>query len=163
MKNRMRTFGIATCALGLLAGGAEAQQLRDVFRRVNSSVVVVQAVAKSPETSKPGETVSGGLGSGFLVSRDGKVLTAAHVVQAASNIAVRFLDGAPIPARVIASAPFADVALLQLEQVPPSATVAAMADSNTVETGDQIFTIGAPFGANHSLSVGASPKTPSRM
>jgi S1-C subfamily serine protease len=82
------------------------------------------------------------------------VLTAAHVVQSADVIFVVFPDGKPILARVTHSAVYADVALLQLERVPPGCTVARLGDSDRVEVGDEIMVVGAPYGLSHTLSVG---------
>lgn len=152
----MKSATSVVLALGLMvAPAASAQSLRDVFRQVNPSVVLIEA--RGAATSTPaGEpmAVNEGVGSGVLISTDGKVLTAAHVVQGADEITVRFTAGDPVSARVVGSAPFADIALLQLAQVPAGATVAAFGDSDALEIGDQIFTIGAPYGANHSLAVG---------
>jgi S1-C subfamily serine protease len=102
---------------------AEAQNVGPVFRRVNPSVVIIRArwqeVAGSGQVARVSE-----VGSGVLVTADGKVITAAHVVQTADEITVEFLGGEVISARVIASEPEADVSLLQLERVPAKATVA---------------------------------------
>jgi S1-C subfamily serine protease len=70
------------------------------------------------------------------------------------EITVEFLGGETVPARVVASEPAADLSLLQLAKVPPAARVARLADSNTVQVGDQVIIVGAPFGLSHSLSVG---------
>jgi serine protease Do len=146
----------AVMALGMLAAPeAGAQSLREVFRQVNASVVLIEARGtKAGAAGGEPLAVEEGVGSGVLISADGKVLTAAHVVQGADEISVRFTTGEPVGARVLASAPFADIALLQLTQVPPGVTVAAFGDSDALDIGDQIFTIGAPYGANHSLAVG---------
>ncbi len=145
------------CALAITATTAGAQPLKDVFRRVNASVVLIRTTAKTPAPGANGADAAPpeeGLGSGVLVSADGTVITAAHVVKTDATIQVHFLDGAPIPATVIAIAPFADIALLQLERVPPTAAVATFGNSDLLDAGDQIFTVGAPYGANHSLAVG---------
>src|SRR3990172_3894910 len=94
------------------------------------------------------------VGSGVLISPDGKVMTAAHVVHTADEISVEFLSGEAVGARVVASEPQADVSLLQLERVPPGALAAKLGDSDKVQVGDQIFIIGAPYGIGHTLSVG---------
>jgi len=146
----------AVLALGMMAAPtADAQSLREVFRRVNASVVLIEArgAPKAGSGVEPADEEEG-IGSGVLISADGKVLTAAHVVQGADQINVRFTTGDPVPARILASAPFADVALLQLASVPQGATVARFGDSDALDIGDQVFTIGAPYGANHSLAVG---------
>jgi len=95
-----------------------------------------------------------GLGSGVLVSADGKVLTAAHLVQAASEIRVDFAGGGGVAARVIASEPDADVALLQLDRVPAGAVVARLGDSDRARLGEEVFVVGAPYGISHTLTVG---------
>ena len=95
---------------------ANAQQLRDSFRKVNQSVVIVKTkrVEVSPSADEPMAIVDG-LGSGVLISSDGKVLTAAHVVQTADVATVEFADGQEITAHVIGSDVQSDVALLQLK------------------------------------------------
>jgi serine protease Do len=89
-----------------------------------------------------------------LISTDGKVLTAAHVVQTADAVAVEFSDGALIKASVLTSDPAADVALLQLERVPADVQPATLGDSDKGEVGDEIFVVGAPLGISHTLTVG---------
>jgi S1-C subfamily serine protease len=89
-----------------------------------------------------------------VISADGKVMTAAHVVNAMDEITVEALGGERVSAKIIASEPAADLSLLQLERVPPSMRAARMADSSTVRVGDQVIVIGAPYGLAHSMSAG---------
>ena len=133
----------------------QAQKLSELFKRVSPSVVVIETTQKeiAPHGAAQPVTV-GGLGSGVLISNDGKVMTAAHVVQTAESIEVAFLSGEKIPARVLSSEPAADVALLQLERMPQVSRIATLGDSDSVEVGDEIFVVGAPFGISHSLTVG---------
>src|SRR6185436_17622550 len=95
-----------------------------------------------------------GLGSGVLISNDGKVLTAAHVIQTADVASVEFPDGQVIIASVIGSDIRSDVALLQLKEMPQGVAPVTLGDSDKVEVGDQIFVIGAPYGISQTLSVG---------
>jgi len=67
---------------------------------------------------------------------------------------VEFLGGETVRARVTASEPAADLSLLQLDRVPPASKVAPMADSNSVQVGDEVIIVGAPYGLSYSLSVG---------
>jgi S1-C subfamily serine protease len=140
------------CAISITTN---AQQLRDAFRQVNQSVVIVRTkrveVAPSADESM---AIIDGLGSGVLISNDGKVLTAAHVVQTADVASVEFSDGQEISARVIGSDVESDVALLQLKEMPKGVTPATLGDSDKVDVGDQIFVIGAPYGISQTLSVG---------
>ncbi|HVJ59315.1 MAG TPA: trypsin-like peptidase domain-containing protein, partial [Burkholderiaceae bacterium] len=106
--------------LALPLGTASAAALRDVFKRVSASVVVVLAESKSPASAG---SAAGGLGSGVLISQ-GRILTAAHVVEAADRLSVRVADGAVVAARVVASDPMADLALLEVMQLPASAVAA---------------------------------------
>jgi serine protease Do len=131
---------------------ADAQDLKQLFRKTRASVAVIRATGRDVTAS--GEVTFHETGSGVLISNDRKVMTAAHVVQSMDEIRVEFLDGEAVPARVIASEPAADLSLLQLDQVPRAARVAILADSDTVQVGEQIIIVGAPYGLNHSLSVG---------
>jgi S1-C subfamily serine protease len=145
----------ATIVAGALVGIPEfaaAQTVRDVFQKVAPSVVVVRA--KGRNVTSGGQTRFSETGSGVLISQDGKVMTAAHVVQAMDEVKVEFLQGETVTAKVIASEPAADLSLLQLERVPPGSKVAPMADSSTVQVGDDVIIVGAPYGLSHSLSVG---------
>ncbi len=134
---------------------SQGQQLREAFRKVEQAVVVVRTERKelAPFPQK-GMVSLNGLGSGVLVSSDGKVLTAAHLVQAADTTLVEFSDGELIPARVMGSATYADVALLQLERMPLRIVAAALGNSDTAEVGDEIFVVGAPYGLSHTLTAG---------
>jgi serine protease Do len=127
-------------AIFLAAAPLGAATLRDVFKRVSPSVVVIRV---------PGE-----VGSGTLIDAKGLVLTASHVVEVAQEITVEFLDGTTVSAHVLYSEPAADVALLQLTTVPPTAVPAPLGDSDTMEIGDEILVIGAPMGVSYTLTRG---------
>lgn len=144
---------VLTAVLSLPLGAARAATLRDVFKRVSGSVVVVLAESKSP-AALGSPTDGSGLGSGVLISQSGKVLTAAHVVESADRVRIRFAGGAVVGARVVASDPLADLALLEVTQVPPDAVAARIGDSDQVEVADQVFVVGAPYGISETLSVG---------
>ena len=131
---------------------SEAQSVRDLFKKVTPSVVVIRA--KGRDVTSGGQIGFTETGSGVLVSKDGKVMTAAHVVHSMDTISVEFLGGETVSARVIASEPAADLSLLQLDRVPPGAVASPMADSKTVQVGDEIIIVGAPYGLSYSLSVG---------
>ena len=105
--------------LCLNASPAPGQTVSDVFKRVNRAVVVVHTAERNLASGVPGQVVTvGGLGSGVLVSDNGEVLTAAHVVQSAERVLVVFPTGEEIPAIVVGSVPSADLALLRLEHRP---------------------------------------------
>src|SRR5215467_9173490 len=130
----------------------EAQSPGEVFRKVTPSVVVIRA--RGSEVTAGGQVRFTETGSGVLISSDGKVMTAAHVVHSMNEISVEFLGGDTVSAKVIASEPGADLSLIQLERVPPGARVAQMANSDTVRVGDPVYIVGAPYGLSYSLSMG---------
>lgn len=143
---------LATLVSVGLPGPAVAQAVGDVFRKVSPSVVVIRS--RGRDVSASGQVRFGEIGSGVLISADGKVITAAHVVHAMDEINVEFIGGETVPARVVASEPAADLSLLQLDRVPANVRVPRLADSRTVRVGDQVLVVGAPYGLAYSLSVG---------
>ena len=128
------------------------ETLGEAFRRVNPSVVVIRS--RGQEVTAEGIARFKEIGSGVLISSDGKVATAAHVVHTMEDITIEFLGEEPVPARVIASEPRADISIIQASVVPPRALVAKLADSDPVRVGDAVFIVGAPYGLAHSLSAG---------
>jgi serine protease Do len=151
--------------LALTSAQICAQTVGDVFKRVNRAVVVIYTAERTIQQDDPTQLVSvGGVGSGFLISHNGEVMTAAHVVHAADRIVVEFESGERIPARVVASDPSADVALLKLDQRPTGAVPVGLGDSDLAEIGDEVFIIGAPLGVSHTLTVGhiSARRTPNR-
>ncbi len=143
-------------ALGLVfPPPGTAGSLRELFKQVDRSVVVVRTVEKQLSRDKSKGLVSArGLGSGVLIAPEGLVMTASHVVHVADAVAVELWDGQLIPARVVGSEPTADLALLQLEQVPENLQPAPLGDSSQVEIGDEVFVVGAPYGVGRSLTAG---------
>jgi serine protease Do len=145
----------ATLALALLfavPSVGEGESLSEAYQRVSTSVVVIRS--RGQEVTAEGPVRFTETGSGVLISPDGKVATAAHVVQTMENITVEFLGEEPVAARVIASEQWADISLLQVSVVPRDATVAKLADSDPVRVGDRVFIVGAPYGLSYSLSEG---------
>ncbi len=134
-----------------------SQDFAPLFKKLDPSVVVIYTKEKSLTTvAGMGKAMidAEGLGSGVLISEEGDILTASHVVHTAEDIMVKFSDGDAIPAKVIASNPSADVALIRLVSRKANATVAKIGDSDQVKTGEMVMVIGAPLGLEHSLSTG---------
>jgi S1-C subfamily serine protease len=119
-----------------------------------NSVVVVKVTDDHRRCSSETPDEYDGLGSGVVIGADGRILTAAHVVQGARGIVVEFSDGEEIEALVEASSPGADVALLDLVHPPKNPVVANLADSDGVEVGDRVFVVGAPLGISYTLTAG---------
>jgi len=135
---------------------SESRSMADIFKEVNGSVTVVVALHKvSSVPAGTQQTIRRrSVGSGVLVSKSGKVITSAHLVNTADQIKVKFSSGEIIGAQVAGSAPFADVSLLQLESVPKEVVVAKLGDSEKVQVGDEVLVVGTPYGLSHTLTAG---------
>ncbi|MBI3546591.1 MAG: Do family serine endopeptidase [Gammaproteobacteria bacterium] len=92
------------------------------------------------------------LGSGFIVSADGYILTCAHVVENAREILVRLNDRREFSARVVGTDKRSDVALLKIES--SSLPVVAIGDANKLQVGEWVLAIGSPFGFDSSATAG---------
>jgi serine protease Do len=93
------------------------------------------------------------LGSGFIIDREGYILTNNHVVEKASSIKVKLSDEKEYDAKIIGRDPKTDIALIKIDvnHELPSAT---FGDSNKLEVGDWVVAIGNPFGLEHTVTAG---------
>ena len=134
----------------------KAQEIAGLYAKLDPSVVLIEVI--SSHTKGDGDmrdkVSTGSLGSGVLVSKDGLILTAAHVVNDADAIRVTFSDGQQLRAKVKTMSRLADVATIQCEGVIKNPVVAKMGDSDKTKIGERVIIIGSPMGLNHSLSVG---------
>ncbi len=93
-----------------------------------------------------------GMGSGFIISSDGDLITNHHVVDGADQITVRLSDKREFPARVIGSDPHSDIALLKIDATNlPTVT---LGDPANLKVGQWVFAIGAPFGLERTATKG---------
>jgi serine protease Do len=130
-------------------------EMTDLFLKVNKSVVSIITLGRGALASESKSLeIKKGIGSGIVISKDGLVMTASHVVHMADRVIVKFLDGKTIDAKVLSSIPYADLALLKLKKIPDQLSYAQLGDSTKVQTGEQIFVVGAPYGIEHTLTVG---------
>jgi serine protease Do len=111
---------------------------------------VEQSLPEGHPPIPPGDRPA--VGSGIILSADGYVLTNYHVVEQASEIAVRLLDDRKLPARVVGRDSRTDLALLKVEATGLS--VLPLGNSDTLEVGELVLAIGNPFGLDHSVSLG---------
>ncbi|MEM9428771.1 MAG: Do family serine endopeptidase [Pseudomonadota bacterium] len=94
------------------------------------------------------------LGSGFVISADGYIVTNNHVIEEADEITIEFFAGAgELPAEVVGTDPRTDIALLKVEPVEPLPFV-AFGDSDLMRVGDWVMAIGNPLGQGFSVSAG---------
>ena len=94
-----------------------------------------------------------GLGSGFILSEDGYIITNNHVVEKADDIKVILEDGESYKANIIGKDPKTDLALLKIEPKHKLNAV-TVGRSNTLEIGDWVVAVGNPFGLGHTVTTG---------
>jgi len=98
------------------------------------------------------EQVRQSLGSGFIISPDGYILTNNHVVDMANDIKVSLSDGRVLEAKLVGRSQEIDIALIKVEaQELPAVT---LGDSGVLEVGDWVLAIGNPFGLSHTVTAG---------
>ena len=111
---------------------------------------------------RPREQETQAAGTGFVISRDGFILTNNHVVEGASKIEVAFFNEESdiyYEAKIIGRDPLTDSALIQLVDTKKDLTEVKFGDSSQMQPGDWVVAIGNPFGLGHTVSVGVISAT----
>ena len=117
--------------------------------------------ASSKRRRRQQPRVTQAAGSGFIINRDGFILTNNHVVEGASKISVQFFEeDDEYEAKIVGRDPLTDSALIQLVEKPNRPLPEAkFGDSSQMEPGDWVMAIGNPFGLAHTISVGVISAT----
>jgi S1-C subfamily serine protease len=132
-----------------------------LFKQVENSVVQITSTVSNPNmqiiiNGNPLQGESTRLGSGFVYDKQGHIITNNHVVGNAKTVDVTFVDGNTYTAKVVGSDPFSDIAIIQLiddfstESVMPL----LIANSSSLQVGQQIVAIGNPFGLSDTMTTG---------
>src|SRR5205809_1533981 len=127
--------------------GMEDDEIQEFFRRF--------IPRQQPGVPGPGpgpRSESRSLGSGFILSADGYIMTNAHVVDAADEINVRFTDKREFKAKVIGADKRTDVALIKIEASGLPAV--RFGDPGRLKVGEWVVAIGAPFGFENTVTAG---------
>jgi len=122
--------------------------LIEIFEKTEESVVQVN-VRTADGISKPGN-----MGSGFVYSEDGYIITNNHVVDDAGVVTITFLDGESYTAKIIGTDPDLDLAVLIVEMGSTYLQPIPIGDSSQLKVGEQITAIGNPFGLSGSMTSG---------
>ena len=125
----------------------ENDPMYDFFRRI---IPRQPGVPGAPNV--PREFQSRSLGSGFIISTDGFVLTNTHVVESADEVLVRLTDKREFKAKVIGFDKRTDVALIKIDAV--NLPVVRMGDPALLKVGEWVVAIGSPFGFDNSVTAG---------
>lgn len=170
--------GVVVSQVFFLGGSAWADKLPDFTQLVesNASAVVNIATVKKPkktngaiqspqrgdppeifrhffgEGAEPPRQQRESLGSGFIISKDGYVLTNNHVVQGADEVIIRLNDRREFTAEVVGMDSRSDLALLKIEAGDLPSVV--FGESKTLKVGEWVLAIGSPFGFDYSVTAG---------
>ena len=98
-----------------------------------------------------------GIGSGFVISADGKILTNAHVVNNADTVDVAFADGRVMEGKVLGKDPVTDIAVIQVQG--DSLPIVTLGDSEQIQQGQWAIAIGNPLGLQETVTVGVISAT----
>jgi serine protease Do len=131
--------------------GIEDEEIQEFFRRFIPRQPG-QGPGQPPSPGPGPRSESRSLGSGFIISNDGYILTNAHVVESADEINVRFTDKREFKAKVIGADKRTDVALIKIEG--SSLPVVKFGDPARLKVGEWVIAIGAPFGFENTVTAG---------
>jgi S1-C subfamily serine protease len=146
------TFFITTrIPLGKAASDC-TESIPELYQRVSPSVVFIAAVTIDPY--KITNRVSSVIGSGFIISNDGLVLTNSHVVFERQVISVTLDNGQRAQAKLLGADPILDLAVLRIPAPPEGHPKATLGDSDAVRIGEEVVAIGNPLGLEQTLTRG---------
>ena len=129
------------------AGMQDDEQFNELFRRFGLPVPGMPR-GQAPQQ----EFKSQSLGSGFIISADGYVLTNAHVINAADEVIVKLSDKREFKAKIVGSDRRTDVALLKIDA--SGLPKVAIGDANQLKVGEWVAAIGSPFGLENTMTAG---------
>ncbi|MFG6486816.1 DegQ family serine endoprotease [Roseateles sp. BYS78W] len=128
------------------------EQMQEFFRRFGIPVPNQRRGAPRGGTPDDDGPTRRGVGSGFILSADGYVLTNAHVVQGADEVIVTLTDKRELKAKIIGADQRSDVAVVKVEAT--GLPVVKVGDSNKAKVGEWVMAIGSPFGLENTVTAG---------
>ena len=171
-------LGAALFLAQAIAAQARPETFADLAERVSPAVVNITTSTMVARGTGPGAIVPDGspfedffkefqyrngqgyrprrssaLGSGFVISEDGYIVTNNHVIEGADEVIIEFFEGGELEAKVIGTDPKTDIALLKVESDTPLAFV-PFGNSDTARVGDWVLAVGNPLGQGFSVSAG---------
>jgi serine protease Do len=149
------TLGIATgtpiivppAAPGLPAGAPAS--FAPLARAVEPAVVTIIIKMKT----KKGRTMKRGLGSGFIIDKQGTILTNNHVVAGGNAIDIELFNGKVLEGKVVGTDPMTDIGVVKIDP-QDDITPVPLGDSDQIAVGDWVVAIGNPLGLSHTVTAG---------
>ncbi len=131
----------------------EAINIR-VYDKVNRSVVNIDTQAVKVDNFFMLAVPLEGAGSGWVLDRNGHIVTNNHVIADSDSIQVTLADGSAYPARLVGTDPATDIAVLKIEAPPELLFPVDFGESSSLRVGQRVFAIGNPYGLERTMTVG---------
>ena len=157
MKKCPISIFLSLCLLGIAKPEASAksactESAVEIFKKVSPAVVFISAISFDPFKSK--DRLSTSVGSGFIISKEGVILTNSHLVFGHQTIDVILDDGFTTRAELVGVDPLFDLAVIRISVEGKNLPVAILGDSDKVQTGEDVLAFGNPFGLEKTLTRG---------
>ena len=148
-----------TSRAGQSQTGSTSIDVAEIYRRSGPGVVQITSTSPGETGTDPfGNTQPGqsqqALGSGFVIDKEGHVVTNFHVVDGATDIELSFSNQDTVKATIVGTDASTDLALLKVDVDAQALTPLALADSDNVEVGEPVVAIGNPFGLERTVTAG---------
>jgi putative serine protease PepD len=152
------TTTIATPAASAPSVPTRGLSAEQIYRNDAPGVVVItdtQTQVTPPTFFAPGgKQQVGALGSGFVIDKQGDILTNDHVVQGATSIRVGFSGGASAKASIVGTDHSSDLAIIRVKVAPSALRPLSFGDVAGMQVGDPVYAIGNPFGLDRTMTAG---------
>jgi serine protease Do len=151
----IRTLEKAKASAAGPGGSGMDEEMQEFFRRFfGDRVPNVPRQAPRPNRPQPeeGEETPRGVGSGFILSADGFIMTNAHVIDGADEVIVTLTDKREFKAKVIGADKRTDVAVVKIEATGLAAV--KIGDASKIRVGEWVMAIGSPFGLDNTVTAG---------
>jgi S1-C subfamily serine protease len=149
-----RPAGITRPAAANPSEGEGGRTVQDIYRDEGRGVVFITSEGVS-EDSALGQQQGTATGSGFLVDREGTIVTNAHVVEGASSVTVKFEEGGEsVKAEVKGTDADSDLAVLKIDSGDVQGKPLPLGESDSLEVGDPVIAIGNPYGYTRTVTTG---------
>lgn len=136
-------------SLGRAGGAAMDEEMADFFRRFG---VPIPNMPRQQRPQQQPEDQPRGVGSGFILTPDGLVMTNAHVVEGADEVIVTLTDKREFKAKIVGSDKRTDVALVKIDATGLPAV--KVGDVSRLKAGEWVMAIGSPFGLENTVTAG---------
>jgi S1-C subfamily serine protease len=135
------------------------KSINEIYRASGPGVVHIDTTTRVQPQDFFGNSFGGteterALGSGFVIDKEGHIVTNYHVVRGANSIQVSFSNNERIKAKLVGVDPSTDIAVLKVGVKSRALKPLPLGDSDSVRVGDQVIAIGNPFGLDRSVTAG---------